>query len=145
VIDAVAGGLTELQPGGYLFMDARYREIEWDDGNKTPFEQTLTVLASVVSKPAANRCILDMGLKAISSDGGPPVPLGVPGAIFKFGGEEHGELTWEDGPCRLALGDKVSFVPTHCDTTVNLHDRFIVTEGEEVAGIWDIAARGRLQ
>ena len=145
VIDAAAGGLTELQPGGYLFMDARYREIEWDDGNQTPFEQSLTVLASVVSKPAANRCILDMGLKAVSSDGGPPVPLNMPGATFKFGGEEHGELTWAGGECPLALGDKVSFVPTHCDTTVNLHDRFIVTSGDEVTGVWDIAARGRLQ
>jgi D-serine deaminase-like pyridoxal phosphate-dependent protein len=145
VIDAASGGLTELQPGGYLFMDARYREIEWDDGNKIPFEQSLTVMASVISKPANNRCILDMGLKAVSSDGGPPVPLGVPGATFKFGGEEHGELTWADGACPLALGDKVIFVPTHCDTTVNLYDRFIVTSGDDVTGVWDIAARGRTQ
>ena len=145
VIDVAAGGLTELQPGGYLFMDSRYREIEWDDGNQTPFEQSLSVLSSVISKPATNRCILDMGLKAVSSDGGPPVPLAVPGATFKFAGEEHGELTWEGGPCRLALGDKVSFVPTHCDTTVNLYDRFIVTSGDEISGVWDIAARGRLQ
>jgi D-serine deaminase-like pyridoxal phosphate-dependent protein len=145
VIDAAAGGLTELQPGGYLFMDARYRDIQWDDGNKVPFEQTLTVLASVISKPADNRCILDMGLKAVSSDGGPPVPVDVPGATFKFAGEEHGELSWEDGDCPLGLGDKVRFMPTHCDTTVNLHDRFIVTREETVTEVWDIAARGRLQ
>ena len=86
-----------------------------------------------------------MGLKAVSSDGGAPVPLAVPGAAFKFAGEEHGELTWEDGACPLALGDKISFVPTHCDTTVNLYDRFIVTSDDEVTGAWDIAARGRLQ
>ena len=145
VIDAAAGGLTELQPGGYLFMDARYRTIEWDDGNSVPFEQSLTVLSSVISKPADNRCILDMGLKAVSSDGGIPVPMDVPGAAFKFAGEELGELTWENGPCPLALGDKVRFVPTHCDTTVNLHDRFIVVRGEAVTDVWDIAARGRLQ
>lgn len=145
VIDAAAGGLTELQPGGYLFMDSRYRQIEWDDGNRTPFEQSLTMLAAVISKPAANRCILDMGLKAVSSDGGPPLPLDVPGATFKFGGEEHGELTWPDGDCPLALGDKVRFIPTHCDTTVNLHDRFIVVRGDTVTEVWDIAARGRVQ
>lgn len=145
VIDAAAGGLTELQPGGYLFMDARYREIEWDDGDRTPFEQSLTMLASVISKPAENRCIIDMGLKAISSDGGPPVPLDLPGASFKFAGEEHGELSWESEPCPLGIGDQVRFVPTHCDTTVNLHDRFIVTSSKAVTGVWDIAARGRLQ
>lgn len=145
VIDAAVGGLTELQPGGYLFMDARYREIEWDDGNRTPFEQSLTVLASVISRPTADRCIIDMGLKAVSSDGGPPVPLDVAGAAFRFAGEEHGELSWPDGPCPLTLGDKATFVPTHCDTTVNLYDRFIVTRGEEVTDVWDIAARGRVQ
>jgi len=86
-----------------------------------------------------------MGLKAVSSDGGPPVPVDLPGAIFRFGGEEHGELVWENGTCPLALGQKVMFWPSHCDTTVNLYERFIVTSGEDVTGVWDIAARGRVQ
>lgn len=145
VIDAAAAGLTELQPGGYLFMDSRYGEIEWDDGNTIPFEQSLTLLASVISLPEPRRCILDMGLKAVSSDGGPPVPVNQPGASFKFAGEEHGELVFENGNCPLALGDKVSFVPTHCDTTVNLFDRFIAYSGEDVVDVWNIAARGRVQ
>ena len=145
VIDAAANGLTELQPGGYLFMDSNYRTIEWDDGNTTPFEQSLSVLAGVISKPAPSRCIIDMGLKAVSSDGGPPAPVGMPGASFKFAGEEHGELTWESGDCPLSLGDKVRFVPTHCDTTVNLYDRFIVVREQAVTDVWEIAARGRLQ
>lgn len=145
VIDAANGGLTELQPGGYLFMDSRYRQIDWDDGGKVPFEASLSMLSSVISLPGPGRAILDMGLKAISSDGGDPVPLDLPGAEFKFGGEEHGELIWADGVCPLTLGQKVRFRPTHCDTTVNLHDQFIVTRGDEVAGVWEIEARGRLQ
>jgi D-serine deaminase-like pyridoxal phosphate-dependent protein len=145
VIDAANGGLTELQPGGYLFMDSRYRQIEWDDGNKVPFEASLSVLSSVISLPAPGRAILDMGLKAISSDGGDPVPINLPGAKFKFGGEEHGELIWADGVCPLTLGQKVRFSPTHCDTTVNLHDQFIVTRGDAVTEVWEIEARGRLQ
>lgn len=145
IIDAASAGLTELQPGGYLFMDSRYREIEWDHGNSIPFEQSLTVLASVISLPEPGRCILDMGLKAISSDGGPPSPVNLPGAVFKFGGEEHSELTFEDGKCPLALNDKVAFVPTHCDTTVNLYDRFIAYSDDEVVAVWSIAARGRVQ
>jgi D-serine deaminase-like pyridoxal phosphate-dependent protein len=145
VIDAAEGGLTEIQPGGYLFMDARYREIEWDDGGKAPFEASLTVLASVISLPAPDRCILDMGLKAVSSDGGPPVPVDMPGAAFRFAGEEHSELRWTHGPCPLSLGEQVAFVPTHCDTTVNLYDRFIVVRGSTVTDVWDIAARGRVQ
>ena len=102
-------------------------------------------IASVISRPAPDRAILDMGLKAVSSDGGPPVPVDLPGAQFRFAGEEHGELIWDDGTCPLAIGQKVSFWPTHCDTTVNLYDRFIVTAGDEVTGVWNIAARGRVQ
>jgi len=145
VTDATAKGLTELQPGGYLFMDSRYREVEWDDGNPIPFEQSLTLLASVISLPEPNRCILDMGLKAISSDGGPPLPQHLPEASFKFAGEEHSELKFENMNCPLKLGDKVSFVPTHCDTTVNLYDRFIAFSGDDVVDVWNIAARGRVQ
>tara|TARA_Y100001936_G_scaffold253516_1_gene318649 strand:+ start:6736 stop:7827 length:1092 start_codon:yes stop_codon:yes gene_type:complete len=145
VIDAASAGLTELQPGGYLFMDSRYREIEWDDGNSIPFEQSLTLMASVISLPEPGRCILDMGLKAISTDGGPPAPIDMPGAEFKFAGEEHSELTFANGNCPLKLGDKVTFVPTHCDTTVNLYDRFVAYSGDEVVDVWNITARGRVQ
>ena len=145
VTDATVKGLTELQPGGYLFMDSRYREVEWDDGNSIPFEQSLTLLTSVISLPEPNRCILDMGLKAISSDGGPPSPQNLPEARFKFAGEEHSELSFGNNNCPLKLGDKVSFIPTHCDTTVNLYDRFIAFSGDEVVDVWNIAARGRVQ
>ena len=145
VTAATVKGLTELQPGGYLFMDSRYREVEWDDGNSIPFEQSLTLLTSVISLPEPNRCILDMGLKAISSDGGPPMPQNLPEARFKFAGEEHSELSFGNRNCPLKLGDKVSFIPTHCDTTVNLYDRFIAFRGDEVVDVWNIAARGRVQ
>ena len=145
VIDAALHGLTEIQPGGYIFMDSRYRGIEWDDGNRVPFEQSLSLLTSVISRPAPDRAILDMGLKCVSSDGGPPLPVDLPGATFTFGGEEHGMLSWNGAPCPLALGDQVRFWPTHCDTTVNLHDQFIVHRGDEVADVWPIPARGRVQ
>jgi D-serine deaminase-like pyridoxal phosphate-dependent protein len=36
-------------------------------------------------------------------------------------------------------------VPTHCDTTVNLYDQFIVARDGVVTDVWDIAARGRVQ
>jgi D-serine deaminase-like pyridoxal phosphate-dependent protein len=144
-IDAALHGLTEIQPGGYIFMDSRYRGIEWDDGNRVPFEQSLSMLSSVISRPAPDRAILDMGLKAVSSDGGPPVPVDLPGAAFSFGGEEHGQLSWNGAPCPLVLGDHVRFWPTHCDTTVNLHDQFIVHRGDEVVDVWPIPARGRVQ
>ncbi len=143
-IDAAAGGLTELQPGSYIFMDTNYSAIEWEDAPRPPFENALTVLAGVLSRPASDRVILDSGMKAISGDGGVPRAVGHADAEFRFAGDEHGQLTFP-GEAPLNVGDKVILLPSHCDTTVNLHDRFIVTRGGEVEDVWDIAARGRSQ
>lgn len=144
LIDGALGGLTEIQPGSYIFMDTNYRAIEWQDAPAPPFESSLTVYSGVVSRPAANRVILDAGWKAISGDGGMPAAIDYPDAKFRFAGDEHGELTFE-GDSPLAVGDKVLLMPSHCDTTVNLHDRFIVTRDGEVEDVWEIAARGRSQ
>ena len=39
----------------------------------------------------------------------------------------------------------VELVPSHCDTTMNLHDVYYVAPRGRVVGIWPIAARGRVQ
>ena len=145
VIDAALGGLTELQPGSYIFMDSRYREIEWADRAAQPFENALTILGTVISRPAPDRAIVDVGYKAASSDGGPPAPIELPGASFTFAGDEHGQLAFAGGACPLAVGDTVHLTPSHCDTTVNLYDRYIVTRDGVVEDVWEIAARGRVQ
>ncbi len=145
VIDTALAGLTELQPGSYIFMDSRYAAIEWTDGAAVPFENALTVLGTVISRPAADRCIVDVGYKAASSDGGPPLPLGLDGAVFSFAGDEHGQLRFADGARPPAIGDKIRFIPSHCDTTVNLYDQYIVTRGGRVEAAWEISARGRVQ
>ncbi len=144
VIDIALGGLTEIQPGSYIFMDTNYRAIEWQDAPSPPFETSLSIYAGVISRPAPNRAILDSGWKAISGDGGLPRAIGHADAIFRFAGDEHGELSFPR-PSPLAVGDKVMLTPSHCDTTVNLHDRFILTRDGEVEDVWDIAARGRSQ
>ncbi|NQU69677.1 MAG: DSD1 family PLP-dependent enzyme [Rhodospirillales bacterium] len=145
VIDTALGGYTELQPGSYVFMDSRYRSTQWPGGAATPFENSLTILGTVISRPATDRAIVDVGYKAASSDGGPIVPLGYENAAFTFAGDEHGQLFFPGGTCPLALGDKVTFLPSHCDTTVNLYDRYIVTRDGTVEDVWEIAARGRVQ
>lgn len=143
-IDIALGGLNELQPGSYVFMDSRYGAIEWQGGGRTPFENSLTVLGTVISRPAPERAIVDVGYKAASSDGGPLAAVDLPGATFSFKGDEHGQLAFP-GACPLAIGDKVTLIPSHCDTTVNLYDNYIVTRDGVVEDVWEIAARGRIQ
>ena len=145
IIDSALGRYTELQPGSYVFMDSRYRHARWPGGAPCPFENALTILGTVISRPATDRAIVDVGYKAASSDGGPIVVAGNMDAEFSFAGDEHGQLFFPGGTCPLALGDKVTFLPSHCDTTVNLYDGYIVTRDGLVEDVWEIAARGRVQ
>lgn len=39
----------------------------------------------------------------------------------------------------------VSLIPSHCDTTINLHDVYYVTRSGYVVAVWPIAARGRVR
>jgi D-serine deaminase-like pyridoxal phosphate-dependent protein len=130
-------GVTEVQPGSYICMDTDYGAV---DG--LHFEYALTVLSSVISK-RNNGVTVDAGFKTLSTDAGPARPKDLE-ASYKPRGDEHGLLTFESGN-PLSIGDKVTLIPSHCDTTINLHDVYHVTRGDTVVGVWPIAARGRLQ
>jgi D-serine deaminase-like pyridoxal phosphate-dependent protein len=133
-------GMTEVQAGSYVFMDATYKAIEGMEA----FDCSLTLLATVVSRPHERRAIVDAGLKVLSTDQGLPVPVSPPGARVVGLSEEHGKLDFAE-PSRLRIGDRVSFLPSHCCTNVNLHDRLYGVRGERVEVVWDISARGRAQ
>ena len=141
-IDLEFGGLTELQPGSYVFMDSTYRRIGWDSkAAPAPFANSLSVLAGVVSRPLADRAVLDVGWKAASSDSGPPV-LKTDGSPVEFAGDEH-SLVKGSAASALAVGTKIELIPSHCDTTVNLYDRYHVIRNGAVEAVWPVAARGR--
>jgi len=141
-LDLEQGVLNELQPGSYVFMDSTYRQIDWTArAERTPFANALTVLACVVSRPLAERAVLDVGWKAASSDSGPPV-LKSSGAAIEFAGDEHGIIHGAAAVARQ-VGAKVELIPSHCDTTVNLHDAFHLVRNGVLEDVWPIAARGR--
>jgi len=144
-IDSELPGLTELQSGSYCVMDLEYRRIGGRGGESlTDFEMALTVIATVVSVPTAERAIVDAGLKAFSTDKPfPPEAVERPGITFEFAGDEHGRLTVTDASRRPRLGDRIEFFPPHCDPTVNLYDRIYAMRRDRVEAVWDIAARGR--
>lgn len=129
--------VTEVQPGSYVVMDTDYGRV-----HGIGFEHSLTVISSVVSK-RNNGVTVDAGFKALSIDSGPAVPKDLD-AHYAPRGDEHGLVSFENG-YPLAVGDRVSLIPSHCDTTINLHDQYYVTRGDRVVAIWPIATRGRLQ
>ena len=57
-------GLTELRPGNYVYYDRTQVAL----GAASLDDCALTVLARVVSRPAADRIILDCGSKTLASD-----------------------------------------------------------------------------
>lgn len=128
-------GITEIQAGSYIFMDGTYQKLG------LPFEQSLTVLSMVVSRPADDLAIFDVGLKGISPERFNPAILGHAGLIeVKKLSEEHAnaQLLSNIDP---RPGDKMHFVPSHCCTTVNLYDYMYVTRDGIIEAIWPIAAR----
>jgi D-serine deaminase-like pyridoxal phosphate-dependent protein len=132
-------GVTEIRPGTYVFQD----RTQIAHGAATPDDIAAFVLATVVSRPAPDRAVVDAGTKVLSSD-----RLNAPGAPVDFGAltngwpvvrasEEHGVLSIPpDAP--LNIGDQVRIVPNHICPVVNLFDEAIVIQG----GRWRVAARG---
>ena len=134
-------GITEVQPGSFIFMDVDYRSAI---GNR--YACALSVLATVISRPSPTRAVVDAGLKTLSTDSGNPVPKDWIGVSYRPGGDEHGILTWDDGQDPgLAIGDKVEIIPSHCDTTINLFDYYLALRAGRLETIWSIDGRGRSQ
>ena len=128
--------VTEVQAGSYVFMDGTYRKVRSD------FECALTLLTTVVHR-RGRLLITDAGMKALSHDLGMPVGIDLP---LRYVGlsEEHGHvLIDEEAEAEIEPGARIEILPSHGDTTINLHDRYYVLRGERVEDVWPIVARGR--
>ena len=143
--ETASGVYTELQCGSYIFMDADYgRNLDKDGAPTRSFEPSLFVWATVMSRPAEERAIVDAGIKALGFDSGPPTVWDEPAAVYERASDEHGRIGFTGPTNRLNLGDKVKLVPGHCDPTVNLYDWYVGIRGNRVETIWPITARGAL-
>jgi D-serine deaminase-like pyridoxal phosphate-dependent protein len=131
--------ITEVEAGSYVFMDSTYGKLQGLD-----FRCALTVLATVISRPVRERVVVDAGLKAITQEFGMPSVKGSEGAKLYHLSEEHGPIEVKR-KARMNAGDKIELVPSHCCTTVNLHDRYYGIRDDSVEVIYPISARGRLQ
>ncbi|MGH7248846.1 MAG: alanine racemase, partial [Pseudomonadota bacterium] len=109
-IDSAIDGVTELQPGSFLFMDLDYRRIGGQDGNGVyqDFRTSLSVVTTVVSKPSRELAIVDGGFKAFSTDKPfPPEAKTIPGLAYTWGGDEHGKLNLTMASAPVRVGDRI--------------------------------------
>ena len=134
--------MTEIQAGSYVFMDSTYNGVE---GIGEKFNYALSLLTTVVSRPQQNRIIVDSGMKVLTTEFGNPQPIGFPNLEMVGLSEEHGKIEISNGDINLKPGDKFEVLPTHCCTTVNLHDKSYGIRDDIVECCWDISARGKAQ
>lgn len=136
--DIAAGmeGITEIQAGSYIFMDLAYEKLG------LPFEISLTVLSTVISRPDQKTAVLDCGMKSISVEREMPRARGYDGMeVFKLA-EEHALARVDPSGKSPLRGEKVSLIPSHCCTTVNLHDRIFLVRNRHVEAVLPVSARG---
>ena len=143
-IDADYPGVTEIQPGSYIFMDSHYNKIGGRDKPEfSEFGNSLSVLTTVISRAVSGRAIVDAGGKALSTDESVPEPMDLTGATFGVAGDEYGSLRLQNPSRELKVGDQVQIMPGHCDTTVNLHNVYFAVRNGTVEHVWPIEGRGR--
>jgi D-serine deaminase-like pyridoxal phosphate-dependent protein len=148
-------GLTEIRPGNYAYFDRTQVALgaaRWDDC-------ALTVLARVVSRPAADRIILDSGSKTLTNDGArgfiPTAGFGAvqrdlfdaePDAalVVERLSEEHATVRVSEQGTRLATGDLVRVIPNHSCVVSNLVDAVWLVEDDQAVERLPVAARGRI-
>lgn len=150
--------LTEYRAGNYVYFDRTQVGL----GAASLSDCALTVLATVVSKPAADRIILDSGSKTLAADlarGFTALPghgtvlrdVAMAGASFANDNlfverlsEEHATVRVVSGHTTLQPGDRVRLVPNHSCVVSNLVDEAWLTDGGTVLGALPIAARGKI-
>ncbi|MBR6673612.1 MAG: hypothetical protein IKL39_02675, partial [Mailhella sp.] len=141
-------GITELRPGTYVLMDASQANVIG-----TQERCAATVLATVMSRPTAERVILDVGAKGLTmqertqgicSAPGKGLIKEWPGVSIADVYDEHAIVYCREFREGTRIGDKVRIIPVHICPVCNLYDRAWLVDGDEVTAELDIACRGRL-
>ena len=144
-IDHETRGLTDIQVGSYVFMDAQYIDIGGESDNEAydDFGPSLTILATVLNAQYEGRATTDAGAKSCTINRPWPVVKGETGMSYTSGSDEFGSLRYEDNASRsYEVGDKLELIVSHCDPVVNLYNQMYAIRDDRVEAIWPIAARG---
>jgi D-serine deaminase-like pyridoxal phosphate-dependent protein len=127
-------GATEHRSGTSIFNDRMMLAC----GAATLEDVALHVVATVVSRAAPERGILDAGSKTLTWDSGGLEGYGYilehPEAKIARFSEEHGNLDLSACNDRPKVGDVVRIIPNHVCAVVNMVDRLVATRGGEIVG-----------
>lgn len=139
-------GITEMRPGTYVFQDNTIFRFGWHG----PEDCALRILATVTSRPAPDRAILDAGSKVLTMDPSKWKPgyghiVEYPDAVIENLSEEHGWVRLPESMQDMKIGEKVQIIPNHVCPTVNLTDELYLVRDDEVVEVWPVIARGKVR
>jgi D-serine deaminase-like pyridoxal phosphate-dependent protein len=140
-------GVNEIRPGMYLFNDRNMLGAQ-----VTTIEHcALFVLVTVVSIAVQGQAIVDGGTKTFSSDrflSGDRSGFGLvredSTAQLSTMSEEHGQLDLSNSVRKYRIGEKLTVIPNHVCTTINMHDVIYGVRSDRVEEQWIVAARGKV-
>ena len=114
-------GLTEVQAGGAIFGDPFYTTMP----DVSHLKPALTVLATVISRPAFDRAVLDAGRTAIANELHSPVVKDWADARLGTQNAEHLVLNLGPSSRELRIGDQVELIVGYSGFTTMLHDEYL--------------------
>lgn len=143
---SAAGVATVLRPGNYVFYD----NIQVALGVVQPARCSLTVLATVLSRPRPDLFIIDAGSKCLGLDKGAHGNALLPGFGMVKGHPELlvAALSEEVGKVEilaettLQVGDKIQIIPNHACSAANLTNYLIGHRDGVVVSTIPIDMRG---
>ena len=149
-------GVTEMRPGNYVFYDRTQLGLR-SATLAGPTAPSMSIVSTVVSRPAPARIVFDAGSKTLTSDGArgfgiveghglvfPDVEATEPDGtiVIERLSEEHA-VARVPATCKLKPGDRVRIIPNHSCTVTNLADSLLLVDGLQVLDRIPVAARGR--
>jgi len=141
-------GVNEIRPGMYIFNDRNMVGV----GVAQVEDCALSVVTTVVSTSVAGRAIVDAGSKTFAYDrhhAGDGRGFGIvkedAEAEFETQSEEHGHLNIKRSSRRYKVGERLTIIPNHVCSTVNMHDEVYGVRGERVETVWKVLGRGKIR
>jgi D-serine deaminase-like pyridoxal phosphate-dependent protein len=137
--------MTEHRAGTYVYNDVMMVQsgvADWGDC-------AMHIRATVVSRPTADRAVIDSGSKILTSDQYYVKNYGriveYPGAVIPSLSEEHAIVDLSACAERPSVGDVVNVIPNHCCAVSNMVDEVCGIRDGRVEVVWPVAARGKVR
>lgn len=137
--------MTEHRAGTYVYNDVMMVQsgaAGWDDC-------AMHVRSTVVSRPTADRAIVDAGSKVLTREQYFVKNFGrvveYPEASVVNLSEEHGVIDLSACAEKPKIGDVINIIPNHCCVVSNMVDEVYGLRNGVVEQVWPVAARGMVR